>query len=45
MKRWAKLAKYVIMDKTTDAYKQLDVQLKAEKKQEELDAAKKVAGE
>ena len=45
MKRWAKLAKYVIMDKTTDAYKQLDEQLKAEKKQEELDAAKKVAGE
>jgi hypothetical protein len=45
MKRWARLAKYVIMDKTTDAYKQLDEQLKAEKKQEELDAAKKVAGE
>lgn len=45
MKRWAKLAKYVIMDKNSDEYKKLEEQLKADKKAEELEAAKKVAGE
>lgn len=45
MKRWAKLAKFVCMDCTTDAYKQLKEQLEADKKAEELEAAKAVAGE
>jgi len=45
MKRWAKLAKFVIMDCTTDAYKKLKEQLEADKKAEELEAAKAVAGE
>lgn len=45
MKRWAKLAKYVCMDETSDAYKQLKEQLEADKKAEELEAAKAVAGE
>lgn len=45
MKRWAKLAKYVIMDKSSDEYKKLMDQLKADKKAEEIEAAKKVVGE
>ena len=34
MKRWAKLAKYVIMDKSSDEYKKLMDQLEADKKAE-----------
>lgn len=45
MKRWSKLAKYVIMDSTTDAYKKLEEQLEADKKAEEIEAAKAVVGE
>lgn len=45
MKRWAKLAKYVIMDKSSDEYKKLKEQLEADKKAEEIEAAKKVVGE
>jgi hypothetical protein len=45
MKRWAKLAKFVIMDSTTDAYKKLEEQLEADKKAEEIEAAKAVVGE
>ncbi|MBQ5378453.1 MAG: hypothetical protein IIU48_08035 [Prevotella sp.] len=45
MKRWSKLAKYVVMDKNSDAYKQLKEQLEAEKNAEELEAAKEVLGE
>ena len=45
MKRWAKLAKYVIMDKSSDEYKKLMDQLEADKKAEEIEAAKKIVGE
>lgn len=45
MKRWAKIAKFCIMDCTTDAYKKLKEQLEADKKAEEIEAAKAVAGE
>lgn len=45
MKRWARLAKFVCMDCTSDAYKQLKEQLEADKKAEKLEAAKAVVGE
>jgi hypothetical protein len=45
MKRWAKLAKYVIMDCNSDEFKKLKEQLEADKKAEEIEAAKKVVGE
>lgn len=45
MKRWAKLAKFVIMDKTSDTYKKLKEQFEADKKAEEIEAAKAVVGE
>ena len=45
MKRWAKLAKFCVMDTSSDAYKQLIDQLNADKKAEELEAAKAIAGE
>lgn len=45
MKRWAKLAKYVIMDTRSDEFKKLKEQLEADKKAEEIEAAKKVVGE
>ena len=45
MKRWAKLAKYVIMDKSSDEYKKLMDQLEADKKAEEIEAAKNVLEE
>ena len=45
MKRWAKLAKYVIMDKSSDEYKKFMDQLEADKKAEEIEAAKKIVGE
>ena len=45
MKRWAKLGKYVIMDKSSDDYKKLMDQFEADKKAEEIEAAKKVVGE
>jgi hypothetical protein len=45
MKRCAKLAKFVIMNSTTDAYKKLEEQLEADKKAEEIEAAKAVVGE
>ncbi len=45
MKRWAKLAKFVIMDSKSDAYKKLKEQLEADKKAEEIEAAKEVIGE
>jgi hypothetical protein len=45
MKRWAKLAKYVIMDTRSDEFKKLKDQLEADKKAEEIEAAKKIVGE
>ncbi len=45
MKRWAKLAKFIIMDGNSDAYKKLKEQFEADKKAEEIEAAKKVVGE
>ena len=45
MKRWAKLAKYIIMDKSSDEYKKLMEQLEADKKSEEIEAAQKIVGE
>lgn len=42
MKRWSKLAKYVVMDKNSDTFKQLKEQLEADKNAEELEAAKEV---
>ena len=45
MKRWAKLAKFIIMDKSSDEYKKLMEQLEADKKAEEIEAAKKIVGE
>ena len=42
MKRWAGLAKFVIMDKTSDAFKKLKEQFEADKNAAELEAAKKV---
>lgn len=45
MKRWAKIAKFCLMDTSSDAYKQLMEQLKADKKAEEIEAAKAVVGE
>ena len=45
MKRWAKLAKFVIMDSTSDAYKKLKEQFDADKKAEEIEAAKAAVDE
>jgi hypothetical protein len=45
MKRWAKLAKFVVMDKSSDEYKKLMDQFEADKKAEEIEAAKKIVGE
>lgn len=45
MKRWAKLAKFVIMDSNSDEFKKLKEQLEADKKAEEIEAAKKVLEE
>ena len=45
MKRWAKIAKFCIMDCSTDAYKKLKEQFEADKKAEEIEAAKAVVGE
>lgn len=45
MKRWAKLAKFVIMDSNSDEFKKLKEQLEADKKAEEIEAAKNVLEE
>lgn len=45
MKRWAKLAKFLIIDNSSDEFKKLKDQLEADKKAEEIEAAKKVMEE
>ena len=45
MKRWAKLAKFVVMDSNSEEFKKLKEQLEADKKAEEIEAAKKVVEE
>ena len=42
MKRWAGLAKYVVMDKNSEAFKKLKEQFEADAKTAELEAAKEV---